>query len=93
MYKTVSVHLHDKYLQLHPLKMVYDQVEHMGYSLALYSFAVTEDSPRLTRSIDSMIPCNEEEDYTGQVLWEWDTRAHLGFNPLRNSPSSPRFAD
>ena len=90
MYKTVSVHLHDKYLRLLPLRMVYDQVENLGYGLALYSFVVTEDSPRLTRS---MIPCNEMEDYTGQVLWELDTMVHLGFNPLRNSPSSPRFAD
>ncbi len=56
-HKTVSVHLHDKYLQLHPLEVAHGQVENLGYSLALYSFTVTVDLLRLTCSIVSMIPC------------------------------------
>lgn len=54
-YKTGSVNLRDKYLQLHPLKVVHNQVENLGYSHALYSFAVTIDFLRLTCSIVSMI--------------------------------------
>ncbi len=40
-----SVLLHDKQLQLHTLKAVYEQVENLGYSLGLYPFTVTTDIP------------------------------------------------
>lgn len=60
-HKTVSVHLHVKYLQLHPHKVIYDQVENLGYSLALYSFDVIVDFASLTCSIVSTIPCMKEK--------------------------------
>lgn len=63
---TVSYHLNDKYIQLHPLKVLYEQAKNLGCSLALYSFTVIVDPLNLSSSIVSMIPCMKEKITPGR---------------------------